>query len=38
MYIGVQAATDRFGDEEWGGWEETTVDPRGQEDIHPDTF
>jgi len=32
MHIGVQAATDRFGDEEWGDWEETAVDPRGQKD------
>lgn len=32
MRYGLEAAGDRFGDEDWGDWQETAVDPRGQED------
>ena len=32
MLHGVDAATDRFGDEDWGNWEETAVDPRKTDD------
>jgi len=28
MLHGVEAAGDRFGDESWGEWQETAVDPR----------
>lgn len=28
MLHGVDAVEDRFGDEEWGDWEETAEDPR----------
>jgi MarR family transcriptional regulator, temperature-dependent positive regulator of motility len=30
MLHGLDAANDRFGDEDWGNWEETAVDPRGR--------
>lgn len=26
--MGAEAARDRFGEEDWGDWEETAVDPR----------
>lgn len=29
---GTAAARDRFGDEDWGEWQETAVDPRQAED------
>jgi DNA-binding transcriptional ArsR family regulator len=32
MRHGLQAATDRFGDEDWGDWEATAVDPRVSDD------
>ena len=28
MLHGLKAASDRFGDEDWGDWEATAVDPR----------
>lgn len=31
MIRGLDAAADRFGDEDWGEWEETAVDPRTAE-------
>jgi DNA-binding transcriptional ArsR family regulator len=32
MVQGTKTARDRFGDEEWGDWQETAVDPRGHDD------
>jgi len=32
---GLEAAEDRFGEEDWGDWEETAVDPRGTDDGSP---
>ena len=32
MVHGFEAATDRFGDEDWGDWKETAVDPRDTDD------
>lgn len=29
MIHGLEAASDRFGEEDWGEWESTAVDPRG---------
>ena len=31
MVHGINAAADRFGDEDWGEWEETAVDPRTED-------
>ena len=31
MLHGTEAAADRFGEEDWGEWEETAVDPRTAE-------
>ena len=28
MILGTEAASDRFGDKDWGDWRETAVDPR----------
>ena len=33
MIHGIETATDRFGDEDWGDWEETAVDPRDVDDV-----
>lgn len=32
MAHGVEAAQSRFGDEDWGDWQDTAVDPRGRDD------
>lgn len=33
MLHGLEAAADRFGEEEWGDWTETAVDPRDGDDV-----
>lgn len=32
MLHGTRAAAERFGDEDWGDWQETAVDPRNPDD------